>query len=146
MTIILTISKLPDGGEFFTGFKYAWLRYVKDFDSNVHCQRSLKGYNDPRFVNKMPIGKAFDLDDPAKYRHIYLCAEAVIHDAGLHFALLPEEGAAAQITTYNGIEITAANARRLVIPALPDGFDGRKHAFTSCVNWQFGVEYYGLKG
>jgi len=146
MTIILTISKLPDGGEFFTGFKYAWLRYVKDFDSNVHCQRSLKGYNDPRFVNKMPIGKAFDLDDPAKYRHIYLCAEAVIHDAGLHFALLPEEGAAAQITTYNGIEITAANARRLVIPALPDGFDGREHAFTSCVNWQFGVEYYGLKG
>jgi hypothetical protein len=146
MTITLTISKLPDGGELFTGFKYVWLRYVRGFDSDVHCQRSLKGYNDPRFVNKMTIGKSFELDDPAKCRHIYLCADAVIRDAGLHFALLPEEGAAARVTTYNGIEITATNARQLAIPALPDGFGGKEHAFTSCCNWQFGVEYYGMKG
>ena len=146
MTITLTISKLPDGGELFTGFRYVWLLYVRGFDASQHCQKSLKGYKDLRFINKMPIGKSFELDDPAKYRHIYLCADAVIHDAGLHFALLPEEGAAAQLTTYNGIEITATNARQLAISPLPDGFGGKQHAFTSCLNWQFGVEYYGLKG
>ena len=57
MGIILTISKLPDEGELFTGFRYVWLRYVRGFNSDEHCQRSLRGYNDPRFVNKMPIGK-----------------------------------------------------------------------------------------
>jgi hypothetical protein len=144
--IFLTISKLPDGGELFTGFKYVWLRYVRAFDPDVHCQKSLKGRNDPRFINKMPIGKSFELEDPASYRHIYLCADALIHDAGLHFALLPEEGASAQVITYNGIEIKASNARQLAIPSLPDGFAGREHAFTSCCNWQFGVAYYGLKG
>ena len=146
MGIILTIGKFPDGSEFFTGFRYVWLWYVHGFNPNVHCQKSLKGYPDRRFVNKMPIGKSFELDNPGNYRHIYLCAEAVIQDAGLHFALLPEESAVAQVTTYNGIEIIATNARQLVIPPLPDGFGGKDHSFTSCLNWQFGVEYYGLKG
>jgi hypothetical protein len=144
MSIILTIGRLPEGSDLLTGFKYVWLRYVKGFDPGVHCQKSLKGHNDLRFINKMTIGKSFELEDPAKYRHIYLCADAVIPDCGLHFALLPEEGTSAQVTTYNGIEITAVNARQLVIPSLPDGFEGREHAYTSCCNWQFGVEYYGL--
>jgi hypothetical protein len=33
-------------------------------------------------------------------------------------ALLPEEEPSPQTTTYNGIEITATNAKQLVIPAL----------------------------
>ena len=34
MGIILTISKLPDEGELFTGFRYIWLRYVRWFNSD----------------------------------------------------------------------------------------------------------------
>jgi hypothetical protein len=144
MKITLAISKLPDGSDHFIGFKYIWLRYIHGFSPRFHCQKSLLGTNDLRFINKMTIGRSFVLEDPAKYKHIYLCGDAVFPDSGLHFALQPQEGSFAKVTTYNGIDITAINARQLTIPRLEEGFAGMPHSYTSCCNWQFGVENYGL--
>jgi hypothetical protein len=79
-----------------------------------------------------------------RYQYIYLCGVTARRYPGLHLALLPDASAEARTTTYNGIEISVRGARRLDIPPLPDGFAGMPHAYTSCVNWQFGVKYYGL--
>ena len=146
MEIIMTIGKTPVALSVFTGFQYIWLRYVHGFNPHKHCQRSLLGRNDPGFTNRMEIGRSFVLKGPKGYKHIYLCGEASVPNSGLHLALLPEEGATAEMTTYNGIQIVIENTRKLEIPTLSDGYERMSHLYTSCVNWQFGVAYYGISG
>jgi len=142
--VVLTMSLLPDGSDQLTGFTHFWLRYVRGFSPHFHCQKSLLGENDPRFIRHMKIGRSFELLDPENYRHIYLCGVTPRKYPGLHLALLPEAGSLAETKTYNGIRITVANARKLEIPQLPDGYAGMSRKYTTCCNWQFGVEYYGL--
>ncbi len=144
MTIILTMSLLPDGSNQLRGFTQFWLRYIHGFSPHFHCQKSLRGKSDPRFKKNMIIGKLFELAEPKNYKHIYLCGVTAKKYPGLHFALLPESGASAHTVTYNGIEISVIGAKALNIPYLPDGFAGMSRNYTTCRNWQFGVEYYGM--
>ncbi len=145
MAITLTIGLLPDGGNRLTGFTQFWLRYVHGFSPHFHCQKSLRGFNDPRFKRDMQVGVSFELLEPVRYEYIYVCGVTVRRYPGLHLALVPESSAIACAVTYNGIEIVVHGARQLDIPPLPDGYAGMPHAYTSCVNWQFGVRYYGLE-
>jgi hypothetical protein len=146
MPIIVTISALPDGSHTLRGFTQFWLRYVHGFSPRFHCQKSLRGFNDPRFRRDMHIGVSFQLLDAPPYDYIYLCGVTARKYPGLHLALLPDAAASAHLVTYNGLEITVAGARQLAIPPLPDGFAGMSRKYTTCVNWQFGVRYYGLEG
>ena len=55
-----------------------------------------------------------------------------------------KEGAVATTTTYNGYVFTATNAEELLIPELPDGFNGitnREH--LRCKNFRFAVSVFG---
>lgn len=144
MPITLTIANLPDGSNTLCGFTQFWLRYVRGFSPQFHCQRSLRGFSDPRFWRRMQLGQTFELLEPARYQYVYLCGVTSRRYPGMHLALLPNASAEARAVTYNGVEITVRGALRLDIPPLPDGFAGMPHAHTSCVNWQFGVRYYGL--
>lgn len=146
MALVLTIGLLPDGSNKLTGFARFWLRYVHGFSPHFHCQRSLRGFNDPRFKRDMHIGASFELLDPLRCEYIYLCGVTARRYPGLHLALSPEPSAIAHVLTYNGVEIVVDGARQLEIPPLPEGYAGMPHAYTSCVNWQFGVKYYGLEG
>ncbi|MGE5072433.1 MAG: hypothetical protein ACM3MF_03320 [Anaerolineae bacterium] len=145
MTITLTLSVLPDGGTTLTGFTQFWLRYVRGFSPQYHCQRSLRGFNDPRFSRHMQLGQSVALLEPVRYQHIYLCGVTARRYPGLHLALLPDASEQAHAVTYNGIKISVRGARRLEIPALPEGYAGMPHSYTSCINWQFGVCYYGSR-
>ncbi len=145
MPVVLTISSFPDGSPKLTGFTHFWLRYVRGFSPQFHCQRSLRGFNDPRFCRDMQLGASFELLDPSRYDYVYLCGVTARRYPGLHLALVPDSSATARAVTYNGIEITVTGARQLDIPPLPDGFAGMSHPYTSCCNWQFGVRYYGLQ-
>jgi len=144
MTVEITLSRLPDSSSQLSGFTQFWLRYVHGFSPHFHCQRSLRGVNDPRFRKGMNIGRSFELKSPDTYQYIYLCGVTARKYPGLHLALLPERNATAQDVTYNGIEISVTGARKLDIPNLPDGFADMSRAYTTCRNWQFGIEYYGL--
>jgi len=146
MPVVLTIGLLPEGGSRLSGFTQFWLRYVHGFSPHFHCQKSLRGFNDPRFRRDMQIGESFELLEPGRYEHIYLCGVTARRHPGLHLALRPEASATARAVTYNGIEITVAGARQLDIPVLPDGYAGMSRKYTTCCNWQFGVRYYGLEG
>jgi hypothetical protein len=87
------------------------------------------------------------LREPGAYEYdVYLCGVTARKYPGLHLALAPEASASASVTTHNGIRIIVSGARQLEIPPLPEGYAGMSHAYTSCVNWQFGVAYYGLEG
>lgn len=146
MALTLTIGSLPDGAIKLAGFTQFWLRYVHGFSPHFHCQKSLRGFNDARFRRDMQIGGTFELLDPGQYDYIYLCGVMAKRYPGLHLALASDTYATARAVTYNGIEITVKGARRLEIPPLPDGVAGMSRAYTTCVNWQFGVRYYGLDG
>ncbi len=146
MSITLKMSLLPDGSNRLRGFTQFWLRYVHGFSPHFHCQKSLRGFNDPRFRRGMQIGESFELLDPGSYDYIYLCGVTGPKYPGLHLALAPEASATACAATYNGIIITVQGARQLEIPALPDGYAGMSRRYTTCCNWQFGVRYYGLDG
>jgi hypothetical protein len=145
MPIVLTLSLLPDSGNQLRGFTQFWLRYVHGFSPHFHCQKSLLGVNDLRFKKSMLIGRSFELLEPINYQYIYLCGVTAKKYPGLHLALLPKSAASAHATTYNGMEISVTGARGLSIPYLPDGFAEMSRKYTTCRNWQFGVEYYGLE-
>lgn len=150
--ITIRFSSLNDGSNLLTGFSQFWLRYVYGFSPHFHCQKSLRGWNDNRFHKGMDLDVTFEIFDPIeyfsifkrKYKHIYLCGVTSSKYPGLHLALAPEEGKVAKDETYNGLRIEVIGARQLVIPYLPDGFAGMSRSYTTCRNWQFGVEYYGL--
>lgn len=144
MPVVLALGCLPDGTCRLHGFRYFWLRYVHGFSPHFHCQKSLRGVNDPRFKRDMLIGATLELDAPGPYGYIYLCGIPPGREPGLHLALAPEPGATARAETYNGLRIAATAARLLEIPALPDGYAGMSRKYTTCCNWQFGVRYYGL--
>ncbi len=146
MPIVVTLGLLPDGGHTLTGFTQFWLRYVRGFSPRFHCQKSLRGFNDPRFKRSMKLGASFELLEPDRYDYVYLCGVTARRFPGLHLALAPEPSGSARATTYNGINVLVTGARQLDISPLPDGYAGMSHAYTSCVNWQFGVKYYGLEG
>ncbi len=146
MPIIVAIGLLPDGSNRLSGFTQFWLRYVHGFSPHFHCQKSLRGFNDPRFRRDMQLGESFELLEGPHYDYIYLCGVTARKYPGLHLALLPEASAVARAATYNGIEITVAGARQLEIPPLPDGYARMSRKYTTCLNWQFGVRYYGLEG
>lgn len=144
--MILALSPLPDGTTRLSGFRFFWLRYVWGFVPHEHCQRSLLGVNDDRFTREMELGISLELRPPARCRHVYLCGVTPQAYPGLHFAFEAAPGEMAEATTYHGITVTVSDARRLPIPPREDGFAGMPHAYTSCCNWQFGVETYGLNG
>ena len=136
---------MADGSRKLSGFTQFWLRYVRGFSPHFHCQRSLRGFNDARFRRDMEIGRMCELEEPGRYEYIYLCGVTARRYPGLHMALRPRPLAVARATTYNGVEIAVSGAEGLEIPALPDGYAGLSRAYTTCVNWQFGVRYYGLE-
>ena len=144
MTITLSMGLLPDGSNYLSGFTQFWLRYVHGFSPHFHCQKSLRGFNDPRFHRNMQLGESFELLAPGRYDYVYLCGVTSPRYPGLHLALAPGASASARALTYNGIEIDVIGAQQLEIPPLPDGFAGMSRRFTTCCNWQFGVRYYGL--
>ena len=145
MSIMLTMSLLPNKADRLEGFTHFWLRYVRGFSPHFHCQKSLRGTNDPRFNKTMALGTSYKLPEPGTYRYIYLCGVTSHGYPGLHLALMPEKGAHAVAVTYNGIEILVAGARQLEIPHFPDGYAGLSRKYTSCRNWQFGVTYFGME-
>jgi hypothetical protein len=146
MPIFLTLGLPPDGRSRLTGFTQFWLSYVHGFSPHFHCQKSLRGFNDPRFKRDMQISKSFELLSTPRYDYIYLCGVTARKYPGLHLALAPDPSARAHVVTYNGIEIAVTGARQLEILLLPDGYAAMSRKYTTCVNWQFGVKYYGLDG
>ena len=143
--MIPQIEAIGEGAR-VTGWRYLWLKYVSGFQPRVHCAQCLVGPYSKRVKrDAMPIGRPLPLDEAENYQHLYLCGVASRGGwaANLHLVAVAAPGENAEVEASTGTIFRITNARRIEIPALPPGFAGRPRTFTTCRNWQFGVEYYG---
>jgi hypothetical protein len=134
------------GGPRLVGYTYFWAKTVRSFQPGHHCASCLVGeycVTKPREPWPMNTELRIGLDGA---RYLYICGVSKRGwDHNLHVALDPKvRGKPLQIEMEQGQRLLVRGASRLVIPALPDGFDGRSMRFTTCRNWQFGVTYFGL--
>lgn len=126
-----------------TGFIYFWAKYVRAFNPDEHCKKSLIGPDNRAFGPKMALRPVeFSADTECKY--IYLCAgaEAWVYKNNFHLALLPKEGGRAEKRMYTGVIVVVTGAIEVPIPPLPPGFRGLGPAYTTCRNFQFGIKYF----
>ena len=119
------------------GFRYFWAKKVVGFDPAEHCAKCLVG----------PWGKCSSTMQLGRWQPVelgavafYICGVAKPFRWENNFHLAFVEGRdLLRVPTWNGFEVQVEGARRLEIPALPNGFGGRGAAFTTCRNFQFGV-------
>jgi hypothetical protein len=139
--------ELPEGR--IQGFHPIWAFYVDGFRLEGQCQECLKGDRVPEFISTTAqSGRTIELDRMDRYPFVYICGVAMGATSdrqanNLHLALQFETGSVVELTTYNGYRVRAENARRMPIPALQDGWQGRPLEQTRCKNYQFGVAYFG---
>lgn len=122
--------------EVMSGFRFWWLKSVVDYDLDVHCARCLRGKYERR------VSKHMRLNHPVELRGdlVYLCGVSPKWPTNFHAAIAHEVGSVVEMRTYLGHTVRFENGRRIEIEPLPDGWDGRPKAFTTCRNFQFAVQ------
>lgn len=131
--IELTIS---GPSETLVGFKFFWLKSVRDTRLEVHCARCLVGPYDRRISRQMRTGQAIPLVGPL----VYLCGVSPRWTTNLHVAAALQPGGRFEVETYNGFAAQFVNARRIEIESLDDGYLGLDRTFTTCRNFQFATQ------
>ena len=129
-----------------TGYMFFWAKYVQGFDPREHCAKCLLGSWSAQIRMEMRMNTAYIMSEvhPASYRYIYLCGVAPVKDAGVQIAMEVSPGEEFEEMTYNNIRIRVQGARRLLFPKLARNFHGMGPAYTTCMNYQFGVQYFGM--
>lgn len=124
-------------------FRFLWGKFVRGFDPSVHCARCLIGsYSQVVRVGIAPGEHQLDLP-AAPFDYFYLCGVTPKWSTNLHLAVRPKAGAQARVTAHNGVEFLIEDAEAIEIVPLPIGHLGRGPQFTTCRNWQFGLQQYG---
>jgi hypothetical protein len=125
-------------------YRYLWAKYVRGFDPSQHCAMGLVGSWSKRVRVRMQTGVHLPFDETKAYDYIYICGVGPSYPSNLHMPMRDKEGGFVEVETYNGFRFIVENAELLTIPGLPKGFAGKDWQFTTCRNWQFGVDRYGL--
>ena len=128
------------------GFRYFWAKYVRGFDPAHHCAKCLVGDWSKHTRMGMALPVEFGFDESKDFRFVYICGVSSIgYQSNLHIVLEPEDDASCSVKAFNGTVFDIQGARRLLIPPLPDGWQGKDRKYTTCRNFQFGVAYFGEK-
>jgi hypothetical protein len=123
-------------------FVQLWGVHVKDFDSEKHCQYCLKGRKEPQLHRTMLSGD-YQLSSDAPYFYLFAMGRGFRRDTNVHLAVKPYPGAVASIGSMYGVTFTIRDARALRIDRLPKGWMGLDEDYTTCRNFQFGVQMFG---
>ena len=117
-----------------------WLRYVRGYNLEDHCMKSLIGYNDPRVTRYDRIMRYENLAlDKAPYYYFCCVKDRGAHNENVHIAWRDKEGASfmvdnelvyAEIVGGEQIPITAD----YIDWSLPQSKD---RYFNTCRNWWF---------
>jgi len=125
-----------------------WLAYVTGFDIDRHCQDCLLGTKQQR---NRKVRREMDATgrteytlDEAGYDYLYLCGVSWQGWANnFHLAMEHAPGERIEKRSPDGrFVVLVENAREIEIQPLPDGYGGYPRQFTTCRNWQFGVQQY----
>jgi hypothetical protein len=150
ITLEVTHPSAPSGR--VDGFRHLWAFYVKGFDPSTHCQDCFRGSRVEGFSASTEVsGETIRFDRIERYPYLYICGvgsgpKTELWQRNLHFPLRHAPGKVATRETYNGYVFTARDAEEVVIPDLPEGWNGRDRETTRCKNFRFGVEYFGADG
>ena len=138
--------QFPEFPAFHGKWEYLWAWYVTGFDPGVHCQKCLFGFRSEKVKKLMPHGEPMIMDEAKlPFDYLYVCGGAISWKwkDNFHLVLVPTGGKRVRATMgFTGQTVIARGASHVSIPALPGGFNGKDHKFTTCRNYQFGVEYY----
>jgi hypothetical protein len=140
-------SELAGPASHLGGWAHFWGKWVFGFNPKHHCAACLLGHWVSGLKPTMPVGLA-QLEGPAGWPYLYICGVAAPRSwaNNFHMALAPEPGGVVEMETWNGYRITAGDVRRIEIQPVPRGFGGLPDSFTTCRNWQFGIQQFGPAG
>jgi hypothetical protein len=147
ISLSVTHPYLPDGP--IQGFRFIWAFYVNGFRPERHCQSCLKGRRHEEFyTGSARTGRVYELNAMDQYPFVYICGVGAGPDKdlwkqNLHMPLVYAPGHIVTRTTHNGYVFTAQDAREIVIPPLPEGWNGLDKKMVRCKNFQFGVAQFG---
>lgn len=133
-----------------TGWQYLWAKWVYGSNPDRHCAAGLLGHPVLEVRPGAPVGQWLELAPPDdQWPFLYVCG--VARRGGwvnnFHLALRPADPAAKVVAfTYNRYRVTVRGVERVEIGHLPDGYLGRDRSFTTCRNWQFGIQQFGDEG
>lgn len=124
-------------------FRFLWGKFVRGFDPGVHCARCLLGTYST--VVRVGMDPGEHLLDPkvAPFDYFYLCGVTPKWSTNFHLAVRPCPGKEARATAHNGVEFLITDAEAIEIAPVPIGHLGKGPQFTTCRNWQFGLQQYG---
>ena len=134
------------------GFIYLWLKYVRGFNPNQCCAKSLVGPFCHKIVKGMgPISIVLDEEEPGSYDYVYLCgvSDGFRMENNLHLAAKPVEQKprddvpCAEAVTYKGVHVAILGAEKIDILPLTDPDDAPTERQAACRNYQFAHQQYG---
>lgn len=143
----------PGGSdELIRGFRFIWAFYVNGFRPERRCQPCFKGRrHEEFFTGNARSGRVYELDAMDRYPYVYICGVGIGPDndrwkQNLHLPLVHAPGKIVSRTTYNGYGLTATDADEVLIPSLPEGWNGLDHKTVRCKNFQFAAAQFGYPG
>jgi hypothetical protein len=146
MVLELKLPHDDDTPRPLAGFVFFWLRYVRSFRAQYHCANCLVGPYHRSISATMPVPARVLLDHRERYAYLCGVADSYQWAGNFHLPLTYAPGERVDAETFNGVRITAHNARELAIPWVEDGWNGFPMSYTTCRNWQFGVHHFGYDG
>lgn len=151
-TIRVRFSHPEESRTYVHGFIHLWAVYVSGFNHREHCQKAFRGKLSQLVrTNETRLDQQFIFDEVDRYNSLYICGVAggpvqSRKDNNLHLALEYRPGCTSIYHTYNGYLICVQNAVRLMIPELPDHWNGLPQTYTRCCNFRFCVYRFGYPG
>jgi hypothetical protein len=125
-------------------FRFFWGWYVTGFDPRRHCQPCLRGRRSGQVNRSMALDVECTLDEVADFDYFYVCGVSATGRwaDNFHLAVHRQLAGDVEAVCYTGHAVSIRNAALIEIASLPDGFNGRDRTFTTCRNYQFGVQVY----
>ena len=125
-------------------FVQLWGVHVDGFRQDKHCIFCLKGRKESQIHRGMKSGD-YKLQNGAPYFYLFAMGRTPRRDSNVHLPVQPYPGAVASIGSLYGVTFTIRDARALRIDRLPQGWNGLDDSYTSCRNFQFGVQTFGYQ-
>ncbi|NNJ12135.1 hypothetical protein EKD04_017530 [Chloroflexales bacterium ZM16-3] len=145
--MVLTLGEEGQERRPMPGFPYFWLKYITGFDARHHCAQCFIGPYHKGIWSTVRVPSVHVLKPSVEWQFAYLCGVAETQWAdNLHVPMVEAQGEEIELFTHNGIRVHIRNARRLEIPWIEDGWNGFPRSYTTCRNFQFGVDRYGYDG
>ncbi len=124
-------------------FVQMWGKYVTDFDPSKHCLECLKGPREDLIHKGMVDRDDYQLRNDFRYFYLFAWGRGNRAETNVHLAVRPHPGAVASIGSMYGVTFTIRDAIALRIDRLPKGWMELGDEFTTCRNFQFGVQMFG---